>query len=236
VRLLGPKKVRVINPDDVGTSKTVRKGGGASLALPKVRRNPLIEIIAINTGCLNQVIIISLVCTVVMTTPPHPTPPFKWKIWLYPSLKLRLNNRCAYKDIFYWLLFFDAMTNWVFKDWLTICDEKLMWTYFLQCTYCKTKHARGVLGSYPIDEIVARAKQSFEEGVIEIWLTSEDLGAYGRDIGVTLPDLLWKLVEVIPENCRLRLGMTNPPYILDHLVPLHYKHSLCPYRLIVKIF
>lgn len=92
------------------------------------------------------------------------------------------------------------------------------------------------MGSYPIDEIVARAKQSFEEGVIEIWLTSEDLGAYGRDIGVTLPDLLWKLVEVIPENCRLRLGMTNPPYILDHLVTLHYKHSLFPYRLIVKIF
>ena len=22
---------------------------------------------------------------------------------------------------------------------------------------------------------------------------------------------------MIPENCRLRLGMTNPPYILDHL-------------------
>ena len=106
---------------------------------PKVRRNPLIEIISINTGCLNQ------------------------------------------------------------------------------CTYCKTKHARGELGSYPIGDIVARAQQSFEEGVVEIWLTSEDTGAYGRDIGVTLPDLLWKLVEVIPEGCRLRLGMTNPPYILDHL-------------------
>ena len=55
------------------------------------------------------------------------------------------------------------------------------------------------------------------EGVVEIWLTSEDTGAYGRDIGVTLPELLWKLVEVIPEGARLRLGMTNPPYILEHL-------------------
>jgi hypothetical protein len=53
-------------------------------------------------------------------------------------------------------------------------------------------------------------------------LTSEDTGAYGRDIGKTLPDLLWRLVEVIPENCRLRLGMTNPPYILDHLVILSW--------------
>jgi len=86
-----------------------------------------------------------------------------------------------------------------------------------QCTYCKTKHARGELGSYPPEEIVARARQSFQEGVCEIWLTSEDTGAYGRDIGTSLPELLWQLTEVIPEGCRLRLGMTNPPYILDHL-------------------
>ncbi|XP_050665778.1 threonylcarbamoyladenosine tRNA methylthiotransferase [Leptidea sinapis] len=124
-----------------GSKKTGegRKAGGASLLLPKVRKNPLIEIISINTGCLNQ------------------------------------------------------------------------------CTYCKTKHARGELGSYPPDEIVERARQSFKEGVCEIWLTSEDTGTYGRDIGTSLPELLWRLVEVIPEGCRLRLGMTNPPYILEHL-------------------
>jgi threonylcarbamoyladenosine tRNA methylthiotransferase CDKAL1 len=127
VRLLGTKK------------EHGKKIGGAPLLLPKVRRNPLIEIIAINTGCLNQ------------------------------------------------------------------------------CTYCKTKHARGDLGSYPPEEIVERAKLAFEEGVVEIWLTSEDTGTYGRDIGTSLPELLWKLVEVIPEGCRLRLGMTNPPYILEHL-------------------
>lgn len=58
-----------------------RKQGGAALALPKIRRNKLIEIIPINTGCLNQ------------------------------------------------------------------------------CTYCKTKHARGDLGSYHPDEIVGRVVQ-----------------------------------------------------------------------------
>lgn len=109
------------------------------MLLPKIRKNPLIEIIPINTGCLNQ------------------------------------------------------------------------------CTYCKTKHARGELGSYPPEEIVARAIQSFQEGVCEIWLTSEDTGAYGRDIGTSLPELLRQLVRVIPDGCMLRLGMTNPPYILEHL-------------------
>lgn len=127
VRLLGQKK-------DNG-----KRLGGAPLDLPKIRKNPLIEIISINTGCLNA------------------------------------------------------------------------------CVYCKTKHARGNLASYPIEELVDRAKQSFQEGVCEIWLTSEDTGAYGRDIGTSLPTLLWKLVEVIPEGAMLRLGMTNPPYILEHL-------------------
>ena len=53
--------------------------------------------------------------------------------------------------------------------------------------------------------------------MVELWLTSEDTGAYGKDIGVTLPELLWQLVEVIPEGAMLRIGMTNPPYILEHL-------------------
>ena len=63
VRMLGQKK------------EAGKKTGGASLLLPKVRRNPLIEIISVNTGCLNQ------------------------------------------------------------------------------CSYCKTKHARGELGSYPIGKV-----------------------------------------------------------------------------------
>lgn len=59
IRLMGQKKING------------KKDGGARLQLPKIRKNKLIEIIAISTGCLNQ------------------------------------------------------------------------------CTYCKTKHARGNLGSYP---------------------------------------------------------------------------------------
>lgn len=127
VRLLQPKKVN---------GKIL---AGAPLDLPKIRKNPLVEIIAINSGCLNQ------------------------------------------------------------------------------CTYCKTKHSRGNLSSYPPQEIINRANQAFEEGVCEIWLTSEDTGTYGRDIGTSLPELLWQLVEVIPDGCMLRVGMTNPPYILEHL-------------------
>lgn len=132
------------------------KLGGAALDLPKIRKNPLVEIIPINTGCLNQ------------------------------------------------------------------------------CTYCKTKHARGQLGSYTVEEIVARARHVVEnEGVKEIWITSEDTGAYGRDIGTSLPELMWALLEVLPDPVMVRLGMTNPPYIVEHLEVrfLHHPFFSPPPRL-----
>ena len=85
------------------------------------------------------------------------------------------------------------------------------------CTYCKTKHARGKLGSYAPEAIINRAKQAIEEGIKEIWITSEDTGAYGRDIGSSLPELLRGLISVAPGHVMIRVGMTNPPYILEHL-------------------
>lgn len=41
----------------------------------------------------------------------------------------------------------------------------------------------------------------------------------GRDIGVNLPILLNAIVAQLPLNgsTMLRIGMTNPPYILEHL-------------------
>ncbi len=46
----------------------------------------------------------------------------------------------------------------------------------------------------------------------EIWLSSEDTGAYGRDIGTNLPSLLSRIIAVLPadRSTMLRVGMTNP--------------------------
>jgi threonylcarbamoyladenosine tRNA methylthiotransferase CDKAL1 len=87
-----------------------------------------------------------------------------------------------------------------------------------QCTYCKTKHARGELGSYPIDAIISRVKSALSEGVKQIWLTSEDLGAYGIDLGTDIVQLLYGIIQEIEKvpDVMLRLGMTNPPYMLQH--------------------
>lgn len=82
------------------------------------------------------------------------------------------------------------------------------------CSYCKTKQARGNLFSYPIDVIVDRIKLSLRQGVKEFWLTSQDLSCYGRDIGLSLCDLLREVVE-IEGDFKVRLGMGNPNSFLE---------------------
>merc|ERR1712187_207034 len=85
------------------------------------------------------------------------------------------------------------------------------------CTYCKTKMSRGKVISYPIEDIVARALQAAAEGVCQIELASEDMGAYGVDIGTDIVQLLHRLSDALPPGVMLRTGMTNPPYILHHI-------------------
>uniref|UniRef100_A0A8C9GM29 tRNA-t(6)A37 methylthiotransferase n=1 Tax=Piliocolobus tephrosceles TaxID=591936 RepID=A0A8C9GM29_9PRIM len=87
------------------------------------------------------------------------------------------------------------------------------------CTYCKTKFARGDLASYQINEIIERIQYvCAQENIKEIWMTSEDTGAYGIDINTNIIKLLQKVLsEIEHTDVMIRLGMTNPPYILKHI-------------------
>ena len=85
------------------------------------------------------------------------------------------------------------------------------------CTYCKTKQARGKLISYPIEHIVQACKNAWNNNAKELWITSEDTGVYGRDIGTNLPNLLVEILKEIPSDVMIRIGMANPPYILENV-------------------
>ncbi|VWU51589.1 radical SAM protein, putative [Hepatocystis sp. ex Piliocolobus tephrosceles] len=87
------------------------------------------------------------------------------------------------------------------------------------CTYCKTKFARGDLASYQINDIIERIQYvCSQENIKEIWMTSEDTGAYGIDINTNIIKLLEKVLSVVENSdVMIRLGMTNPPYILKHI-------------------
>ncbi|MEM0325033.1 MAG: tRNA (N(6)-L-threonylcarbamoyladenosine(37)-C(2))-methylthiotransferase [Candidatus Aenigmatarchaeota archaeon] len=77
------------------------------------------------------------------------------------------------------------------------------------CTFCETKLARGNLKSYRISDIKEKVINAIKNNAKEIWLTSQDNSAYGKDIGTNLIDLLESLIE-IEGKFWIRVGMMNP--------------------------
>ena len=95
------------------------------------------------------------------------------------------------------------------------------------CTFCSTKLVKGKLFSYPMDAIRQDVKSHLKAGCKEIWITSNDTGAYMIEQGgkQKLVELLEQILSV-PIDFKLRLGMMNPGNsitILDELIEI-YKH------------
>ena len=84
------------------------------------------------------------------------------------------------------------------------------------CTFCQVKLVKGTVFSYPEGQIVDEARTLVSEGAKEIWLTSTDNAAYGRDAKTTLPSLI-RRVTSIPGDFKVRVGMMNP-LLTDRLV------------------
>lgn len=93
------------------------------------------------------------------------------------------------------------------------------------CTYCCVKFARGTIRSYPKETIIERVRKAVSEGVKEVWMTSQDSGAYGQDIGTNLAELIRECCRVEGEF-RIRVGMMNPNHVLPMLPELtHVYHE-----------
>lgn len=85
------------------------------------------------------------------------------------------------------------------------------------CTFCFVKFAKGKLFSYPAEAIIKNVKADLQASCKEIWLTSQDNGAYGLDMGERkLPQLLNSIVN-LPGRFFIRLGMMNPNNVLPIL-------------------
>lgn len=88
------------------------------------------------------------------------------------------------------------------------------------CGYCCVVFARGHLRSHGIHDIVERVQADLDSGVREIWLTGQDTASYGRDIEVSLADLLGEVCS-LGGDYVVRVGMMTPNLALDilsHLV------------------
>ena len=84
------------------------------------------------------------------------------------------------------------------------------------CAYCKVKQARGDLFSYDKNAILKQVKNAISDNVKEIWLTSQDNGCYGLDIGTNIVELLNEILK-IKGDFKIRLGMINPNFVLRFL-------------------
>lgn len=80
------------------------------------------------------------------------------------------------------------------------------------CSFCQVRLARGRLFSYSPEAIVSEAARAIKEGCRELWLTSQDNGCYGLDIGSSLPELIRSVVR-IEGDFKVRVGMANPTYV-----------------------
>jgi MiaB/RimO family radical SAM methylthiotransferase len=83
-----------------------------------------------------------------------------------------------------------------------------------KCAYCCTRNARGSLYCFNNQEILKQIEFFLQNGIQEIFLTSQDLGNYQYN-GLLLHDLIKDILE-IPKDFKLRLGMFNPNYIIQY--------------------
>ena len=82
------------------------------------------------------------------------------------------------------------------------------------CTYCCVVFARGHLRSYSIKEVVERVESDLVLGTKEFWVTSQDAACYGRDLHLTLADLLLALGD-LAGDFKVRVGMMTPNMVVD---------------------
>ena len=84
------------------------------------------------------------------------------------------------------------------------------------CSYCCVVFARGHLRSSSIKEVTERVKRDLVEGAKEFWITAQDMGCYGRDIGTNLAKLVAALGDIEGEF-RIRVGMMTPNMVKDSI-------------------
>ena len=84
------------------------------------------------------------------------------------------------------------------------------------CGFCETRYARGSLNSFTDNVIIKAVESSVSRGAKEIDITSQDAGAYGRDRGTNIVELMQQIAS-INGDFRARIGMMNPEHLKDSI-------------------
>lgn len=87
------------------------------------------------------------------------------------------------------------------------------------CSYCIIPYVRGRIRSKAKEDVISEVKTLVEDGYKEIVLTGIHTGKYGIDIGSSLEELLYDLVE-IPGIYRIRLSSIEINEITPRIIEL----------------
>jgi len=74
------------------------------------------------------------------------------------------------------------------------------------CIYFSVRKSRGTLHSKSIEQVVSEFRNGLKQGYRYFGLLGTDVGAYGRDIGHNLVDLLTELTK---EKGDYKIGLRN---------------------------
>lgn len=93
------------------------------------------------------------------------------------------------------------------------------------CSFCKTRIAKGKLFSYDREDILKSIESDLKQGAKEVWITSQDNAAFGID-KTNKSELIELLngILALKHNFKLRLGMMNPNNvypILNDLIEIY---------------
>mgnify|MGYP002858823960 CR=1 FL=1 len=101
-----------------------------------------------------------------------------------------------------------------------------------RCSFCIIPYARGNSRSIEPLELIRNIKILVSEGFQEIVLTGVDIGDYGKDFKnkIKFTDIVKKILEEVPDLCRLRLSSIDPKEIdLDLVRLISSEHRIMPY-------
>lgn len=80
------------------------------------------------------------------------------------------------------------------------------------CSFCAIRFAIGSTKSRAVGDIVADVREGLRRGHKKFLLNSDDSGAYGMDLGISVAELLEKVLA-IPEDFQVYISTLNPQWL-----------------------
>lgn len=137
----------------------------------------------------------------------------------FDKLDVFFANKCSLKDV--------EEVNKLYTPpakWFGFSRKKQSGIYSVQvahgcddnCTYCGDKIVVKQLKSKPLDNCIDEIKKGIESGFEHIELLGDDVGAYGKDISLTIIDLLNEIMK-LKGSFKLSMQEVNIKYLIENI-------------------